>query len=749
MAAKAKKEPQPKPAKDGYTLIITEKPNASKRIAESIADKAPKKLSDNGVPYYELTAGGKPVVVACAVGHLYGLAEKDKTKGFKYPVFDIEWVPISEVQKGSAFSKKYLNVIKKLAKGASDFIIATDFDIEGEVIGYNILKYACGAKDAKRMKYSALTKPDLVESYQHLLPTIEWGMVKAGEARHILDWYYGINISRALSSSIKKAGRFQIVSAGRVQGPALKIVVDREKEIKAFKPEPFWQITLIAIKQKDIEALHETEKFWKQDEAEKIFAKVKGKKEATVKSVEKKQQQQAPPHPFDLTSLQLESARCLRLSPKKTLELAQDLYSNGFISYPRTSSQQLPPNIGYKKILNDLKRQEEFAKEADIVLASPLKPNDGKKTDPAHPAIYPTGIAPEGIDPKTMDLYRLVVRRFLATFGEPAVRETMTIIFDVNGEAFIAKGTRTVAANWHILYGKFVKMEEEELPGVTQGEKVKVKSIDLAQKETQPPGRYSDASLVKELEKRNLGTKATRAAVIDTLQQRKYIQGKKLEATNLGMHLVEVLEKYSPEMVDEAMTRHFEEDMDLIHEGKKKEDEVLGEARKVLDGILTQFKKHEKDVGEGLLETFQETQTVMNTLGKCPNCEKGTLMMRRGKFGKFAACDSYPDCKTTFSLPRDGLVNATEKVCEHCKFPILQIIRAGKKPQELCPNPNCPSKAVELPTEVRTCPKCGKGKIIARKSVYGPFLACDQFPKCRYTERIKRKEDAAETVPPM
>jgi len=189
----------------GYILIITEKPNASKRIAEAIADKKPKKVSEKGVNYYELTANGKKIVVACAVGHLYSLTEKEKSRGFAYPVFDIHWVPTAEVSKSAAFSKKYLTVLKKLAKGADEFIVATDFDIEGEVIGWNCLRFACKQKDAKRMKFSTLTKTDLKESFDHLQPHLAWGMANAGETRHKLDWYYGINLSRALTTAIKKS----------------------------------------------------------------------------------------------------------------------------------------------------------------------------------------------------------------------------------------------------------------------------------------------------------------------------------------------------------------------------------------------------------------------------------------------------------------------------------------------------------------------------------------------------------------
>jgi len=205
-------------------LIITEKPAASKKIADALADKKAVKKNIKGVPYYELIHKNKNIVVGCAVGHLFSLGEKKPTNNF--PTFDIEWKPTYIINKGH-FSKKYLDVLKKLSKDADEITIACDYDIEGEVIGLNVLRFICNRKDANRMKFSTLTKQDLIKSYENKANHIDWGQANAGETRHILDWYYGINISRALTSAISSQGRFKILSSGRVQGPCLKLVVDR------------------------------------------------------------------------------------------------------------------------------------------------------------------------------------------------------------------------------------------------------------------------------------------------------------------------------------------------------------------------------------------------------------------------------------------------------------------------------------------------------------------------------------------
>jgi len=735
-----------------YELIITEKPNASKRMAESLASGKPIKESINGVPYYKITRGKKDIVIACAVGHLYGLSEKGK-KTWTYPVFDIEWKPSSEINKKSAFSKKYLTVIKKLSKEASEFTVACDYDSEGEVIGLNVVKYACKQKDANRMKFSTLTKPDLIEAYENKLPSLDWGQANAGETRHFLDWINGVNYSRALTSSIKTAGSFKLMSTGRVQGPALKIIVHREKEIKAFKPIPFWQIELQGIVNKgNLVAWHKQDKFWEKKKADDVMKNIRNQKKATIAKTQKRQFNQAPPTPFDLTTLQIESYRCHRISPKETLQLAQELYTSGFISYPRTSSQQLTEKIGYKKILTQLSKQDSYSKLVKLLLKKSLKPNNGKKTDPAHPAIYPTGIGPKNLNEREHKVYDLIVKRFMATFAEQATRETVTIDIDCNKEIFIAKGTRTTEKGWHIFYEPYVNIEEEELPKVNKDDEVQVKKIQLHNKETQPPKRYTPASIIKELEKRNLGTKSTRSEIVDRLFQRGYVTGKAIEATNLGIKTIETLEKHCPKIVDESLTRHFEEEMEYIRAGKRKSSEVLEEAKNAITNIIEDFKKHEKEIGKELLEANIETRDELSHLGKCPNCKKGELHMRRGKYGSFVACKRYPDCKTTFSLPSNALIKPAKKECQECKHPMVIAIKKGKRPTEFCLNPKCPTKHVEgeAGEEAKAiakgqikkkCPECKEGKMVLRGSIYGKFMGCSQYPKCKYTKALVNKND--------
>jgi len=677
------------------SFILTEKPSACLKIATALSDGKIKKNSDKGAPYYEITHDGKDIIVGCAVGHLFGLAEKEK-KGWTYPVYDVEWKPSYINSKSSKFTKKYYDTIKKTSKDAKEFYLATDKDIEGELLGYNILRYICNVKDAKRMEFSTLTKDDLIKSFKEAKPHVDFPLIEAGETRHILDWIHGINTSRALTLSIKNATKqYKLLSTGRVQGPTLKLIVDKEKEIKAFIPVPYWEIEAdLEEKEEKFIAYHEQGKFEDKENAENIFNKVNAAKKAKIIKVSRSQFKQTPPAPFDLTSLQTEAYRNFRIQPSRTLEIAQSLYLAALISYPRTSSQQLPPALNYKKIIKDLSKQENYKELCNELLKEKLNPNNGKKTDPAHPAIHPTGELPETLSEEEQELYDLIVRRTLAAFAKEATRETMTVDIDINKEIFISKGTRTVDKGWHKFYGKYATFKEETLPDLKENKEVKVIETRLLSKETQPPKRYTPASIIKLMETLNLGTKATRSSIVETLYSRHYIKETSLEATNLGIKTIETLEKYCPEIIDVALTEHFEEEMNEIQEQKKKSLEVIAEAKETLNKIFTHFKENEHNIGLALSEAVNQTRDDYQIVGKCDKCKEGDLRIMFSKRFKsyFIACSKYPDCKNTFSMPKNGLAKPTGTVCPECGFPVIKIIRKGKRPYDYCINKNCKLK---------------------------------------------------------
>jgi len=443
--------------KEGYELVITEKPQAALKIADALGKSEKNNL--HGIPYYEVNRNGTRIIVACAVGHLFTLTQLQKGSGF--PVFDIRWVPNYLVRKKD-FTKRYYDTLLSLVKNAGSITIATDYDIEGEVIGLNVMRFICNQKDANRMKFSTLTKPELNTAYETKSSTINWGQAIAGETRHYLDWFYGINLSRALMNAIKETGRFKIMSIGRVQGPALNLIVEKERKIQEFKSQKYWQVFITIKNSHEVELKYNKDVFDKK-ELEK-FEGIIGK--TAIANTIKKEETLPPNPPFNLTSLQMESYRIYGITPTRTLQIAQSLYLAGLISYPRTSSQKLPDSIGYKDILKKLAKQ--FGVEKFITREKPI---EGTKTDSAHPSIYPTGENQE-LSGEEEKIYNLIVKRFLCLFCDDAIIDNKTITAKVDNFIFNTRGSEVRKKAWLDIYP--YKIKETELPDMN-GE---VKIID-------------------------------------------------------------------------------------------------------------------------------------------------------------------------------------------------------------------------------------------------------------------------------
>lgn len=722
-----------------YTLMISEKPDAMRRIAEALAEgkSLRKRVNENNVAYYEFKKNGKKHVIVCAVGHLFNLDPVKKGKGWTYPIFEAEWKPSFEVRKESGFSKKYFEVVEQMSKGASDHIVCTDFDTEGSVIGFNVLKFICGVKDGKRMKFSTLTKDELVESYSTMSKHLDFGQVESGLTRHELDWLWGINLTRALTLAMKNQAQkgFAILSSGRVQSPTLAILFEKELEIKKFKPTPFWELNLhVKMDGMEVIANYEKDKIWKKEEADKVLQDCKGK-DSVVKDIKKRQYKQSPPVPFNTTDLQAEAYSQFKFSPTQTMGIAEGLYQAGFISYPRSSSQKLPLSINYGKILKALASLSQYKKFAEELLKKEkLIPKEGPREDPAHPAVYATWEVPDlkKLTGQQKKIYDLIVRRTLSTFADEATRESVNIVLDVNGHKFIAVGKRTTEPGWIEIYEPYLATEELILPELKVGQTIKVLKLEQLSKETQPPGRYSQGSILKELERRNLGTKATRAEILQTLYDRRYILGKSIQVTKLGEAVTMALKEFSPRILSEDLTKYFEKEMDEVFNGKKKREDVVEEAKDTLSDVLKEFKENEKKIGEKLLEGLQEARKEERQIGICPNCKIGELRILRSRFsGKFfVGCSSYfkcakcgftrttckckceicgqpkgkckcswkekkwnPTCQTGYPLPGGASIQATGKICEKCNTPIIQVWRKGKRPFRMCLDVNCPTKA--------------------------------------------------------
>jgi len=683
-----------------YTFIITEKPDAASRIASALDLKGKaKKMEENGVPYY-IAEREKQIIVVPAIGHLYTVAEEKSGRNY-YPVFSFRWVPRYMAERGAKQIRAWLETISKLAKDADTYIDACDYDIEGSIIGYCILKYACGNKEdvAKRMKYSTLTKEELEKSYAELLPKLDFALIEAGRTRHEIDWLYGVNLSRALTIAAKDwSGKYATLSTGRVQGPTLRFLVAREKAIRSFVPTPYWQIKAeVEIEGQVFETEYEREVIETKREAENVVNDCRGK-DGFVENIEVKQFQQMPPTPFDIGALQSEAYSLFGYTPRRTLDIAQRLYLDALISYPRTSSQKLPPAINYEAILKSLSGVSEYKKLAsELLTKKELKPNEGKKEDPAHPAIYPTGNLPERVlEEHERRIWDLVVRRFMAVFGEPAIRQSLKVCINVDGQRFFLRGRQTLKEGWLRFYEPYVRSEEVLLPQLEEGQKIKIRRIILEDKFTKPPPRYNPGSLLKKMEEVGIGTKATRADIIQTLYDRKYVRDERMIVTDLGFEVLDVLKKHCPTIVSIGLTKKLEERMDKIQADREKRENVLLNAIEILKPAVEELKAKEKIIGEQLSSAIKKARLEERIVGPCPLCGTGLLMILYSrKTGKrFIGCTNYfkKQCNAAFPLPQRGIARPLGRNCRGCGWPTVQIRIKGRRPWNLCFNPKCPLK---------------------------------------------------------
>lgn len=682
-----------------YTLIIAEKPDAARRISEAIADKKPKYIKKRGITYYDFTVQGKRHICVPAAGHLFILtpSKENNPKGWNYPVFNLEWVP-TYTKKATAWTEKYLRNIQDLSRNASDFIDAADVDTEGEVLLFNILRFICNVKDAKRMKFSTLTREELRESYRKMSPTILHSTLESGLTRHELDALWGLNLTRALTLALKKHVNrgFTLLSTGRVQGPTLAILLKKELQIRKFKPKPFWQlVSKIKVGKIEFDVLYEKEKIWDKNEATVILQSCNDRT-ATVINIKKQDYTQNPPFPFNTTDLQSEAYRHFKYSPKQTLQIAERLYQRGIISYPRSNSQKLPPIIKYKKILEAISTLKPYTfLVSKLLKKTPLIPNQGKLTDPAHPAIYPTFEVSElkKLNLYQKNIYDLIIRRFLSVFGNPMLRESNKVSFSINGNIFILKGTRTIDPGWTIFSEKYSLFNERTLPDFRVGQALQILELNILSKETKPPLRYNQGTILKIMERKHLGTRSTRANILQTLYDRHYIEGKSVQVTQLGEVVVNVLEEFCSIISSEKLTQNFEEEMDRVYKGEKKRIAVINEARQLLKAVLKNFKNNEKQIGKKLLEGLPKSGQDQQDFGKCSKCGNELKLVRSKRTNLFfIGCAGYPRCTNSYPLPHNAQIKTTGKVCKKCDTPIMRIIRRGQRTYEMCLDLACETK---------------------------------------------------------
>ncbi|WP_442637500.1 type I DNA topoisomerase [Rossellomorea marisflavi] len=629
---------------------------------------------------------GKKYKVRASMGHIRDLPKSQMGVDVKNE-FEPKYITIRG--KGPV-----LKELKTAAKKVKKIYLAADPDREGEAIAWH-LAHSLDLDVASdcRVVFNEITKDAIKESFKHPR-AINMDLVDAQQARRILDRLVGYNISPLLWKKVKKG-----LSAGRVQSVAVRLIIDRENEIKEFTPEEYWSIDAQFKKGKDIfsAAFYGIDgkkvELKNEDEVKDVLSQMKGKS-FSVDKVAKKERKRNPAPPFTTSSLQQEAARKLNFRAKKTMMLAQQLYEGiemggkegtvGFITYMRTDSTRIS-EVAQKEAGEYItgKYGEEFLK------TSPRKDKKQQKAQDAHEAIRPTSTLRDPSSVKEFlsrdqhRLYKLIWERFISSEMAPAVMDTMSVDLVNGGVFFRATGSKVKFPGFMKVYveGSDDQKEEKDniLPALKEGDKVTSEAIDPNQHFTQPPPRYTEARLVKTLEELGIGRPSTYAPTLDTIQRRGYVSldNKRFIPTELGEIVLELVREFFPDIIDVEFTANMEKSLDNIEEGNEKWE-------KIIEHFYKDFEKH-LEIAENEMEKVEIRDEPAGE--DCEECGH-PMVFKMGRYGKFMACSNFPDCRNT--------------------KPIVKEI--GVK-----------------------CPKCEKGNIIERKSKKKRiFYGCDQYPECDF-----------------
>ncbi len=674
---------------------------------------------------------GSSYIVKASVGHVRDLP-KSKLGIDIDNDFEPDYITIRG--KGDVIKE-----LKKEAKKADNVFLATDPDREGEAISWHLAKILNLDEEKEiRIVFNEITK-DAIKNSVKAPRKINIDLVDAQQARRVLDRLVGYKISPLLWKKIKKG-----LSAGRVQSAALKLVIDKEREIMDFKPEEYWSLDLELKKSRKkfiakYTGIYENNKLKKikiksQEEINKILESI-DKEKIRVQKIDKSKSFLKPGPPFTTSSLQQEANRRLNFTSKKTMMIAQQLYEGvkvngqgnvGLVTYIRTDSLRLSDEAidnSKQYILSNY--GEKYYK---FRLYKKSKKNESKVQD-AHEAIRPTSMlmSPEKLkDSLTSDqhkLYSLIWKRALACQMQDAEYDVTKVLFNNNDNIFETTGKILVFDGFRAVYGYTDEKDSKMLPEMEVDEVLEILKLMPEQHFTQPPARYTEASLIKDLEERGIGRPSTYAPTITTITSRDYVAKEKnyLFPTDMGFLVTEMMEKYFPNIVDEKFTANLEDRLDEVADGDIKWRIVISE-------FYNGFKK-ELVVAENEMKEIEIKDEVSDV--KCEKC--GVFMViKNGRYGKFLACPNYPDCKNTKPLSGREPAEETDEVCEKCGSKMLK--RKGKFGEFLaCSNyPKCKNtKPINKTIDV-ACPRCGN-KIAVKFSKAGRrFFGCSSYPDCNY-----------------
>lgn len=663
-------------------LIIAEKNNAAKRISEILSKNSFETEKVNGARVYSFSSNNELFKVIGLRGHILKLDFTDKYSDWQKT--DPKELIRADLEK-KPLHKKIVRALEELSEEARRITIATDFDREGELIGsdaVNVIEEKGDGKKIERVRFSSLTQKEIENAFEEPRK-LDQNLSDSGEARQVIDLIWGASLTRFISLTAKRYGD-NFLSVGRVQTPTLSIIVDKEKEIEAFDPETYWKI-FSKFKKNGVEfsSTHNEGRIWKKQKADDILKNMG--EEAQVLSVLREKKHENPPIPFNTTQFQ-RAAGAIGVSPSLAMSVAEDLYTEGFISYPRTDNTVYPDDLDFRGILKTIRKNKQLEKFANSLLEKEkYSPTRGDKETTDHPPIYPTAAAKkEELSDLEWKIYQLIARRFFATLAPDAIKKIIRVELETNGEHFKTKGSKYVRLGWRRYY-PYYSRKEKELPELEEGEVLDIQEKVKEEKETQPPKRYSSNRLMSKMEDLGLGTKATRHNILSKLYSRNYIHGDPPKPTNTAEAVIRALEKYADEITEHQMTSTLEKEMDKITEGKISEEKVVEDSRKMLEDVFEELRENKEKIANSLRQGLRKDKII----GNCPSCGEDLIIRRARSGSRFVGCTGYPDCEFSLPLPKRGKLIKTKQKCDEHDMHKLKVKNKGKKSWFLgCPKCN-------------------------------------------------------------
>lgn len=723
-------------------LIITEKETAARNLAEILSEGSADVERRNGVNVYKW--GGRRCVGLS--GHV---VENDFPPEYSNwrDVRPVELIDADVVVSPHESRENIVRTLRLLARDANGVVIATDYDREGELIGKEAADIVRDVSDApiERARFSSFAEREVREAFSNL-DDLDYDLAAAGEARQEIDLVWGAALTRFLSLTAKQRGN-DFISVGRVQSPTLKLIVDREREIEAFDPETYWELFCelqkdskrFEIQYFDREEGRGTDRLWDESVAEAVDEALDAASTATIEEVSRRTRIDDPPHPFNTTQY-IRAAGSLGYSAQRAMSLAEELYTAGYITYPRTDNTVYPADLDIEDLLGEFMDHREFGDDAEALLEGEPIPTEGDEETTDHPPIHPTGEIPSAseLGDDEAAIYELVVRRFFATVADPAEWEHLKVTAAVGEHRLKANGKRLLESGYHAVYPYF-NTTENHVPDLEVGEELPIEDARSEEKETQPPRRRGQSRLIERMEEMRIGTKATRHNTIEKLYDRGYIESDPPRPTKLAKAVVDAAEQFADRVVSEEMTSQLETDMAAIADGETNLGDVTQESREMLATVFEALHDSREEVGEHLRKSLKADKT----LGPCPDCG-ADLLVRRSRHGSyFVGCDGYPDCEFTLPLPSAGEPLLLDETCDDHDLRNVKMLGGRSTFVHGCPLCAAEEADAEADRIIGSCPECGAeaGGELAIKTLRtgSRLVGCTRYPDCEYSLPLPRR----------